>query len=266
MKTYFVTADIHGFYDEFRAALKKAGFKVKDPDHILIVCGDLFDRGPDSPKLYKFIKSLPRSRRILIRGNHEELLRRAINRGYFYESDRSNGTVGTIMQFTDCDYIDCVCDSETVCEEFKKTGILQWIASTEWQNYAEIGNYIFVHSWIPVKMLTDADIYKATEATPMAMRPDWREATDAEWEDAAWGRPWVMIKKDLIPFGSTVVCGHWSACDFPKYLDNNLTDYPNNNIYRGHGCIALDACTVLSGFVNVLVLTEDEMKSSKGSK
>lgn len=266
MKTYFITSDIHSFYKEFRAALKKAGFEMKNPDHILLVIGDLWDRGPDAVKLYNFIKSLPRERRILIRGNHEELLRRAVNRGFFYESDYYNGTLSTVMQFTGAEFYDCVEDPQNVCDKFKENGILEWIASNEWQTYAEIGNYIFVHSWIPVTILDDTDIYDAKESTPISMRSDWREASIEEWEKAAWGCPWVMIKKGLIPKGFTVVCGHWSACDFPKNLDNDIIGYPNNNIYRGHGCIALDACTVRSGFVNVLVLTEDEMKSSKGSK
>ena len=266
MKKYFIVSDVHGFYNELKSALKKAGFKKTDPNHILISCGDIFDRGPDSVKVYKFLKSLPRERRILIRGNHEELLRRAINRGFFYEHDYHNGTLGTIMQFTGAEFYDCVEDPQTVCEKFKENGILEWIASNEWQNYTEIGNYIFVHSWIPVNILDDTNIYDAKESTPISMRPDWREAADSEWEEATWGCPWAMAKKGLVPHGSTIVCGHWSAHDFPRHLDNDLTDYPNDNIYRGHGCIALDACTVLSGFVNVLVLTEDEMKSSKGSK
>lgn len=266
MKTYFVTSDVHGFYTELHKALYQAGFRKSNPEHILIVCGDLWDRGPEAVKTYKFIKSLPKERRILIRGNHEILLRQAIKRGVFYEHDYYNGTLGTVMQFTNSDYMDCVYDSGSVCEEFKKNGILEWIASNEWRNYAEIGNYIFVHSWIPVKILDDTDIYDAKMSTPIEFRPDWREATQEEWEEAAWGCPWVMAKKGLVPRGFTIVCGHWSACEFPRYLDENLTNYPNHNIYRGHGCIALDACTVRSGFVNVLVLTEDEMKSSKGSK
>ena len=263
MKTYFVTADIHGFYQQMMRALKKAGFDQKNPEHILIVCGDIFDRGPDSVKVYKFLKSLPKERRILILGNHELLLRDLIKRGYFCEHDYYNGTLGTVCQFTGAEYIDCVHDPETVCEQFKKKKVLDWIFSNEWQHYAEIGNYIFVHSWIPVNIVDGTNIYDCDASTQIKSRPDWREATDKEWEDATWGCPWLMAQKGLAPKGYTVVCGHWTAAEFPRYLDKNLTNYPNYNIYRGHGCIALDACTVRSGFCNVLVLTEDELKSSK---
>ena len=254
-------SDIHGFYDEMKKALFKAGFRRSNKNHILIVLGDIADRGPKAPEVYKFIKSLPKERRILIRGNHELLLRDAVKRGFFYEHDLHNGTLRTIMEFTGAEYIDCVYDSQSVCNDFKENGIIDWIFSNEWRNYAEIGNYIFVHSWIPVNILDDTDIYDVKRSTPIAYRLDWREATDKEWEDASWGCPWVMAQKGLVPPGQTIVCGHWTAAEFPKYLDENVTDYPNYNIYRGHGCIALDACTVRSGFCNVLVLTEDELKS-----
>ena len=42
MKKYFVTSDIHGFYDEFMASLDRAGFDIINPDHILVICGDIF--------------------------------------------------------------------------------------------------------------------------------------------------------------------------------------------------------------------------------
>lgn len=266
MKRYFITSDIHGFYNEFHKALYKAGFRKSNSEDILVVCGDIFDRGPDAVKVYEFIRSLPKKRRILIRGNHELLLRQAIKRGVFYENDYYNGTLGTIMQFTGADWDDCVHESQDVCNKFKENGIIEWIFGPEWRYYCEIGNYLFVHSWIPVNILDDTDIYDAKMSTPIKFRPDWREADNKDWEEASWGCPWVMAQKKLIPTGYTIVCGHWSSCEFPRYLDKNLTDYPNYNIYRGHGCIALDACTVRSGFCNVLVLTEDELKSSKGSK
>ena len=45
MKTYFVCSDIHGFYKEWMKSLKEAGFNKNNPEHILIVLGDVFDRG-----------------------------------------------------------------------------------------------------------------------------------------------------------------------------------------------------------------------------
>ena len=100
MKKYFVTSDVHSFYNELIRELSKKGFDIENNEHVLLFCGDLFDRGPDSLKMYDFIKSLPRERRILIRGNHEylfnDLLKKDLPDGYDY----SNGTVKTLYDLT----------------------------------------------------------------------------------------------------------------------------------------------------------------------
>ena len=60
MKKYFVASDIHNFYTPFIKELNKTGFDLNNEEHLLIICGDLFDRGSESLKLYEFIKSLPK--------------------------------------------------------------------------------------------------------------------------------------------------------------------------------------------------------------
>ena len=260
MKKYFIVSDIHSFFLEFRSSLFRAGFRKKNKNHILIVLGDIFDRGPGSRDVYDYIRSIPKERRILIRGNHELLLRDAIKSRVFYDTDYRNGTLGTIMQFTGCEYADCVYDPGFVCDEFKKNEILDWIFGPEWQNYAEIGNYIFVHSWIPVSIGDGSKYYDLDPNSRLQYRSDWREASQQDWEKAMWYNPVILASKGLKPQGSTVVCGHWHTSDFRVILDHDYTNYSKNyDIYRGHGCIALDATTVRSGFVNVLVLTEEEL-------
>lgn len=69
---YFVISDIHSFCDEMITALKSAGFEENNPEHTLISCGDLLDRGDKSIETLRYINALPR--KILIRGNHEDLL------------------------------------------------------------------------------------------------------------------------------------------------------------------------------------------------
>ena len=63
--TYFIS-DIHGEYDLFVKLMRHVGFCSKDK---LIVLGDIVDKGQDSVKLLKLIKSLPNARCII--GNHE---------------------------------------------------------------------------------------------------------------------------------------------------------------------------------------------------
>ena len=60
-----MASDIHSFYTPFIKELNKTGFDLNNEEHLLIICGYLFDRGSES---LKFIKSLPKERRILIRG------------------------------------------------------------------------------------------------------------------------------------------------------------------------------------------------------
>ena len=75
MTKYFVVSDVHSFYDAMIDALNKQGFDIENPDHKVIVCGDLFDRGPDTVKCFEFCSALNEADRLIyICGNHEDLL------------------------------------------------------------------------------------------------------------------------------------------------------------------------------------------------
>lgn len=52
---YFVSSDIHGFYDEWMIALTAKGFDILNSDHKIILCGDLFDRGRQPKHIIDFI-------------------------------------------------------------------------------------------------------------------------------------------------------------------------------------------------------------------
>ena len=93
---YFVSADIHGFYDEWISALKEKGFDINNPEHKIIVCGDLFDRGRQPKQIIDFILS-NKDKFILIRGNHEDLMEDMIERNSSTIADLSNGTAHTII-------------------------------------------------------------------------------------------------------------------------------------------------------------------------
>ena len=82
-KKFFVIADVHSFYTEMKNALDVAGFEINNPDHILISCGDVLDRGPQSSEVLEFLLSIPKDRRIFIRANHEALLEDCISRRDF---------------------------------------------------------------------------------------------------------------------------------------------------------------------------------------
>jgi serine/threonine protein phosphatase 1 len=102
MKKYFVVADVHSFYDEMIDALMHAGFEVNNPEHIVICCGDMMDRGNKSREMLDFFYDLHKSdRAILIRGNHEDLFEEMIERGIPLRHDESNGTVKTLANLQD---------------------------------------------------------------------------------------------------------------------------------------------------------------------
>ena len=62
---------MHGFYNELRVALDKAGFDPNNKNHFLISCGDEFDRGPNPKEVMNFLNGL--KRKVIIRGNHTQL-------------------------------------------------------------------------------------------------------------------------------------------------------------------------------------------------
>ena len=79
------------------------------------------DRGSESLKLYEFIKSLPKERRVLIRGNHEYLFIDSLSKEIPDYYDHTNGTVRTLNDLTNNKYsnwYDMVLDKKL--EEIKK--------------------------------------------------------------------------------------------------------------------------------------------------
>lgn len=93
---YFVSSDIHGFYDEWQNALKEKQFDINNSEHKIIVCGDLFDRGRQPREIIDFILS-HKDKFILIRGNHEDLMQDMIDRNKNTYGDLCNGTAQTIV-------------------------------------------------------------------------------------------------------------------------------------------------------------------------
>lgn len=314
---WFVSSDIHGFFDEYMKALKEAGFRKDDSNHGIIVCGDIFDRGEKPLEVYEFLKSLPKERRILIRGNHEILLKELCKRKYPKQHDISNGThqtlqdiagvtgdalsdeISRIRKKVEKKYgIPSVYNNPTAYDEFcdkreeetKKykeklynnstiKKILEWIDSDEWVNYYELGNYIFVHSFIPISK--DLNVDKSRWSGYLIYdneryNENWREASQEDWDDAMWGCPWKQYEEGFFQpeedKGKILVCGHWHASDFWNNLEykddigKRINTYGDNPMFVSENyphIIALDACTVVSHRVNVLVIDDADFTKAK---
>ena len=245
---FFVVSDIHGFYDEFIDALNKAGFDKNNKNHWLVSCGDEFDRGEKSVKVMNFLMNL--ERKILIRGNHMQLLEELCLRGFPYSYDKSNGTTRTVQdisgKYGTYDFAEA-CDIT-----FKKTAKYRELLV----NYFETKNYIFVHSWIVVNKV-GIDTYE--------YREDWRKATDQEWEAAMWGNCINMALDGLNKTGKTIVMGHYH-CSYGHLYDSDgeISEFGEDAIWEPwhyNNCIAIDRCVAYTNELNVIVI-EDEFDKS----
>lgn len=242
MPRLFCVSDIHGFYDELITALDEAGFDKDNEDHWLICCGDYFDRGPYPTAVMYYLRDL--TRKILIRGNHEDLVVECCERGFPYRYDFSNGTVGTInelggagegLPFDEC----CAVALEKVTGFFKTM-----------VNYFETENYVFVHGWLP--------------GVPFEKNPKWREADSRSWDDARWKNG--MQNAMVAPIEKTVVCGHYHASWGRAHIDGIGEEFGEDadfSPFYMDGCIAIDACTALTHRVNVLVLEDEFLEVSR---
>lgn len=246
MPKFFVTSDIHSYYMELITALQEAGFDENDEEHWLVVCGDCWDRGPDSSKVFKYLQSLPH--KVLIKGNHEQLLVDCCKRGWAMSHDMSNGTAMTIFSLGYGDEFEDMC---------KDTFIKVRPFIDSMVNYFETKNYIFVHSWIPV-INKDGLPAHYTRGRSFEFDPAWRNASQKEWNDAMWGNPFDMAARGLLP-DKTIVFGHWH-CSTGWAESENRSEFGDDakfDPYYGDGFISIDACTAHSGKCNVIVL-EDE--------
>ena len=248
----FVCSDLHSFFTPFKKALDEKGFEPNNADHLLIVCGDVFDRGSESVEMFNYLDSLTNV--VLVRGNHEDLLEEMLDRGYGERHDHSNGTTRTVVDL--CDAVNRKTSSSKECCDAVKELITPFL--NKFVNYFETENYIFCHSWIPCKVN-----YAGTdEAKPWYIKnktyeymPDWREANEIEWREARWGNPFKMAEAGLNQTGLTIVFGHWGT------YENRPRDYEGEDLFDpfyGDCYIGLDATTALSGQVNVICL-EDEL-------
>lgn len=252
MDKYFVVSDVHSFFDELIVTLTIKGFEKDNPEHKLIVCGDLFDRGPDAVKLLNFIQSLG-DRFIYIRGNHEDLLfdcyNELLTRVYLGSHHKSNGTIDTICQFTGLNPYQVMNSSleRNAILDVKIRPILEWINDKS-VDYFELGKYIFVHGWIPCWSHLD----------------DFRKADSMDWKEARWLNGMEMWKNPRCRVdGKTIICGHWHCSWGWSHIRQKRKEFPDKNRkdwqksfepFVDDGIIAIDACTAYTGIVNCIVL------------
>ncbi len=259
---YYIVADIHGFFTEFQTALEGKGYFDDTDPHKLIICGDLFDRGGEAAKLQAFVLELmEKGDVILIRGNHEDLMMDMLNKwhkkSYYSSHHESNGTIDTVCQLTGSNIIELFDNPDLIGQKLLHTPYVQQIIPST-LDYYETQHYIFVHGWIPCHAPSNPRIggnsYKYIE--------NWREADRDEWNEARWINGMEAAHFGVVEKGKTIVCGHWNTSFGHSRYEGRGGEWRNNpdfSPYFADGIIALDACTVRSGFVNCIVVNDDEL-------
>lgn len=259
MKKYFVISDSHSFFTETEKALINAGFDIKNSEHILITCGDMFDRGLESKQMLNFLYSLFKLNRLIsIKGNHDDLFQEMITRKDYYDYDISNGTIQTLadLQPESVSTSYAIYSFPVCCSEYDKRIDELYFNSVD---FYETKNYIFVHGWIPDNEDPNIDgLYD----------PNWRNATRQQWHDARWKNPFKEWKLGVREPNKTIVCGHWHSSWAWSHLKHDRKEFPPKNRknweksfepFTDDGIIGLDAATSYSNLVNVLILNKDEI-------
>ena len=258
-KKYFVVSDLHSYYTITKTCLEEKGWEEDNKEHILIVCGDAFDRGDETLDLYFFLLRLLNDNRLIyVKGNHDILLKELIGeleRGASIGAHHhSNGTLKTFFHFLEGECI----GKRSVYEIAREVEIMFDKLYKNMVNYYELGNYIFVHSYIPTKVgfsdkpLSFEKVHK--------YKKNWRDSSDEDWEMAMWDNPFKIWNSNVREPNKTIVCGHWNT-GWAHYNLHNLgaNEYDCNYTFKDNGIVGLDACVAESDKINVLVIKEDEL-------
>lgn len=237
MSKYFVVTDVHGCYDDLIATLTKHGYEKDNKDHIFISCGDLLDRGVQPLETLRFVNSIPKDRKYLIYGNHEQLMEDVITRNYVTTRDYYNGTATTILCALgkhDDRQIDNYVSMFAELPEWK-----EYISST--QDFVEFGDFICVHGWIPCEEVYDH--YKPVE--------DWRNKSFnwCRWYNGM--NAWLDGVKEP---GKTIICGHVKSEYGLRYIHQQEEPADFSQPFVDDGIIALDSHVFKTHKLNCLVI------------
>lgn len=230
----FVVSDVHGHCTLLKAALDKAGFDKDDPEHLLICCGDYFDRGDENMEVLRFFERL--KHKVLLRGNHEDMLLKLLQTGKLQPHQYINGTINTLKNIFGKYFVDPVDDTIDFSGKTRITDrICAFIGETA--DYYETEHYVFVHGWLPENAGTP-------EARQKASSEAWEKARWVKWNERYMGQRPLRDK--------TLVCGH-----VPAFYANALDPSRGKDCYEifyGNGIIAIDAGTADTKKINVLVI------------
>ena len=252
-KKIFAVSDIHGHYKELKSAWEKAGFVPNDEAQLLIVCGDCFDRGSENRLVFEYLNAI--QNKILIRGNHEDMLSLILEKKHIGSGGFSNGLDATIRDFFGDEafgLLDPLYQTAIKLNFWGKDDILSELRffMDHMYDYFETERYVFTHGWLPSVMIDEAE-YR--------VKPDFRYEQPGLWERARFTEWYRRYQQGALLEGKTIVCGHRTS-RFGCLLDDKRDPMDFSPFYA-KGMVAIDASTVQSKEVNVLVIDDEEIPS-----
>lgn len=257
---YYLLTDTHGFFDLVLSSLKESGYYDYEGQKLIVICGDLLDRGEQVKELEQWaFEGLKNGKLILVRGNHEDLAVDFVNRIHHYLNadvtkthHYKNGTVQTFLRLTNFRLDEALSNPLAFYRACKNTTYFKSLIPLS-QNYYETKNHLFVHGWIPY-FWVDEDCNRT--------KIDWRTATEEQWKRARWDNGMSLADLGLILEDKTVVCGHHS-CSYGHSVINGVgSEHGKDAVYDPYyakGIISFDACSVISNKMNCLVIDDDEI-------
>ncbi len=233
MKEYCILSDIHSQYDLLMNALKTAEFDMENDNHILIIAGDVLDRGYQGDEVIRFIETLVIKKRVLgVLGNHDVFL-----------LDLVDNTFEMKKIIWNCDK-----------NGFKETLLLGWNPSKEFQMEIKTiekigrnlnGKYSVFLEWLrELPLFLEFKNHVIVHGFLDFSLDDWHYTSK---QFATWERGFNNLVPD----------------EFQKYLIFGHT--PNSYINQQHGIIRQNKKIMIDGGassriqINILRLTEEEI-------
>jgi serine/threonine protein phosphatase 1 len=238
MKRYFLFSDVHGEFSALLSSLEKSGFEPDNKDHILVGVGDYFDRGNENKQILDFLIGYKDKERFQgIYGNHDQMLDHFLRGKSNGISDFIyNGLNKTLNNLSGLDCREYISQFpqliiDKVIDNNRK--IIDFLDSLE--ERIELGNYEITHA---------------------GYSPDTDRDGNDTWTVDNWSNTPYFVRKFKPSADKIYVFGHWHARKL-NVLFNDKDEFYNDNTFRYNNYIGLDACTNLSGFVNILVLEDN---------
>lgn len=234
MNTYFIMSDLHAQYKLFLKALDEASFDMDNNNHILVLAGDILDRGTTGNKLISYLETLIEKKRVIgTLGNHDlflvDILRGSYKLQKILFNINKNGFIETLQLGFNID-IHKLEITDDLIMEFRKKFKMKYPIFVKWVMnlplYLEFKNHVIVHGFLDFSL------------------EDWHK-TDEHF--AIWDRG--HGKEIPNSFNKKLIFGHT-----PNYNINKQ----DNIIYDGKK-VMIDGGASSQHQINVLRLNEEKI-------